>query len=86
MPDVSPTPYCLIVQRHWVVSCSVKTRTCSAKRPSGSSRVGRLRSIYAHQLKVTIGRCVGDLERLAHAGAPEDFANRVQYLPAHNPP
>jgi hypothetical protein len=37
--------------------------------------------IYAHQLKVTIGQCVRDLELLAHAGAPEDFANRVQYLP-----
>jgi hypothetical protein len=37
--------------------------------------------IYAHQLKVTIGQCIRDLELLAHAGAPEDFANRVQYLP-----
>jgi hypothetical protein len=37
--------------------------------------------IYAHQLKVTIGQCVRDLELLAQAGAPEDFANRVQYLP-----
>jgi predicted nuclease of predicted toxin-antitoxin system len=36
--------------------------------------------IYAHQLKVTIGQCIRDLELLAHAGAPEDFANRVQYL------
>jgi Domain of unknown function (DUF5615) len=37
--------------------------------------------IYAHQLKVTIGQCVRELELLAQAGAPEDFANRVQYLP-----
>jgi hypothetical protein len=37
--------------------------------------------IYAHQLKVTIGQCVRDLELVAHAGAPEDFANRVEYLP-----
>jgi predicted nuclease of predicted toxin-antitoxin system len=37
--------------------------------------------IYAHQLKVTIGQCVRDLELVAHAGVPEDFANRVQYLP-----
>jgi Domain of unknown function (DUF5615) len=36
---------------------------------------------YAHQLKVTIGQCVRDLELVAHAGAPEDFANRVEYLP-----
>jgi hypothetical protein len=37
--------------------------------------------IYAHQLKVTIGQCIRDLELLAHAGVPQDFANRVEYLP-----
>jgi hypothetical protein len=37
--------------------------------------------IYAHQLKVTISQCIGDLEILALVGAPEDFANRVEYLP-----
>lgn len=37
--------------------------------------------IYAHQLKVTIGQCVRGLELVAHAGAPEDYADRVEYLP-----
>jgi hypothetical protein len=37
--------------------------------------------IYAHQLQVTVGQCVRDLEILALAGNPEDFANRVEYLP-----
>jgi hypothetical protein len=37
--------------------------------------------IYAHQLQVTIGQCVRDLELVAHAGVSGDFANRVQYLP-----
>jgi hypothetical protein len=37
--------------------------------------------IYAHQLKVTIGQCIRDLETLALVGEPEDFANRVEYLP-----
>jgi hypothetical protein len=37
--------------------------------------------IYAHQLKVTIGQCIRDLEALALVGEPEDFANRVEYLP-----
>jgi Domain of unknown function (DUF5615) len=37
--------------------------------------------IYAHQLRVTIGRIIGDLELLAHATTTEDFANRVEYLP-----
>jgi len=37
--------------------------------------------IYAHQLKVTVGQCVRDLEVIALAGEAEDFANRVEYLP-----
>lgn len=37
--------------------------------------------IYAHQLRITIGRAVNDLEILAQAGSLEDFANRVEYLP-----
>lgn len=37
--------------------------------------------IYAHQLRVTIGRIVDDLELLAQAGTKEDFANRVEFLP-----
>ncbi len=37
--------------------------------------------IYAHQLRVSIGRCVQDLELLAGACEPEELANRVQYLP-----
>lgn len=39
--------------------------------------------IYTHQLKVTVGQCIRDLEILALAGEPEDFANRVDYLPLH---
>ena len=37
--------------------------------------------IYAHQLRVTIGRCVHDLALIAEAGKPEDLANRVEHLP-----
>jgi hypothetical protein len=37
--------------------------------------------IYAHQLHVTIGRCVHDLELIARCGEPEDLASRVEHLP-----
>ena len=37
--------------------------------------------VYANQLRVSIGQCVQDLEVIALAGEPEDFANRVEYLP-----
>ncbi len=37
--------------------------------------------IYAHQLRISIGQCTEDLELLAKVGEPEDFVNRVEYLP-----
>jgi hypothetical protein len=37
--------------------------------------------IYAHQLRVSIGKCIHDLEIIAKAGEPEDMFNRVEYLP-----
>lgn len=37
--------------------------------------------IYAHQLAVTIGQCILDLEVIAKAGEPEDMADRVEFLP-----
>jgi uncharacterized protein with PIN domain len=37
--------------------------------------------IYAHQLKISIGDCVRDLEIIAEAGSPEDLVNQAQFLP-----
>lgn len=37
--------------------------------------------VYAHQLRVTIGRCVQDLALIAEVNEPEDLANRVEHLP-----
>lgn len=37
--------------------------------------------IYAHQLRVSIGRCVRDLEVLAKAGEPDDLKNEIIFLP-----
>lgn len=37
--------------------------------------------IYAHQLRVTIGACVQDLEIIAKNGEPEDLKNQVVFLP-----
>jgi uncharacterized protein with PIN domain len=37
--------------------------------------------VYAHQLRVSIGRCVQDLEILAKAGEPADLLNGVIFLP-----
>src|SRR5262245_13420226 len=37
--------------------------------------------IYAHQQRITVGRCLTDLELLATADDPPDMLNRVEYLP-----
>jgi hypothetical protein len=37
--------------------------------------------IYAHQLRVTIGICVQELEIIAKNGALEDLKNQVVFLP-----
>lgn len=37
--------------------------------------------IYAHPLKVSIGRCINDLEIICRAGEPKDLADRVEFLP-----
>lgn len=37
--------------------------------------------IYAHQLRVSIGVCIRNLEIIAKVGEPEDLLNRVQFLP-----
>ena len=37
--------------------------------------------VYAHQLEVSIGRCVADLEVIAKAGLPEEAMGRVIHLP-----
>lgn len=37
--------------------------------------------IYAHQLRVTIGRCVQDLALMAEAANPADMASQIEHLP-----
>ena len=37
--------------------------------------------IYAHQLRVSIGRCIDDLEMIAKVGETGDLVNGVFYLP-----
>jgi hypothetical protein len=51
----------------------------AAKRQRSGKQFGGV--IYAHQLGITIGRGVNDLEILAQTGTLEDFVNRVEYLP-----
>ena len=37
--------------------------------------------VYAHQLNISIGECVDDLEIIAGASELSEWINRVEYLP-----
>lgn len=53
-------------------------REATRRQKSGESFAG---VIYAHQLKVTIGRCVTDLELISQASERHEWVNRVGHLP-----
>jgi len=56
---------------------------CSRRQRSVSGAGSIFGGVHftAHQLSITIGRAINDVEVLAQAGSSEDFANRVEYLP-----
>ena len=37
--------------------------------------------VYAHQLNVSIGQCITDLELIAQASEAAEWVNRTEYLP-----
>jgi uncharacterized protein with PIN domain len=37
--------------------------------------------VYSHQLYVTIGECVAELEIIAKGSEPDEWVNHVEYLP-----
>ena len=37
--------------------------------------------VYAHQMHVSIGKCIADLEIISKASSAEEMANRVEFLP-----
>ena len=53
-------------------------REATRRQQSGQGFAG---VIYAHQLKVTIGQCIRNLELIAQVCESEDFANWIEYLP-----
>ena len=53
-------------------------REASRRLRDGQPLVGL---VYAHQLHVTVGQCVRDLELIATVGEPENLAGRVHHLP-----
>ena len=53
-------------------------REANRRQQTGEAFAGVL---YAHQLNVTIGQCITDLELIAQASEPAEWINRTEYLP-----
>ena len=53
-------------------------RIAATKQQEGEDFAGL---IYAHQLNVTDGQCIDDLEFIAGASEPEEWWGKVLYLP-----
>ena len=51
----------------------------AAERQRGNRPFSGL--VYAHQLRVSIGRCIDDLELIAKASNPEEWIGKVIFLP-----
>lgn len=37
--------------------------------------------LFVHKLRLTVGECITDLEEIAVCCIPEEFENRIQYIP-----
>lgn len=53
-------------------------REAQQRQQSGKSFCG---VIFAHQRRVSIRKCIDDLEIIAQAVKPEELVNQVEYLP-----
>ena len=56
--------------------------TCFEKEHSvKSTEKGSSGIIYAHQLNVSVGQCVIDLELIVKASDSDEWISRLEYLP-----
>lgn len=53
-------------------------REAAQRQQSGEPFAG---VIYAHQLKITTGQCINDLDLIAQVHELSEFTNWVEYLP-----
>lgn len=53
-------------------------REANKRQQTGETFAG---VIYAHQLNITIGRCIDDLELIAKATESDEWLNNTVYLP-----
>jgi len=62
-----------------LVSQDVDLLQEAARRQATGQRFSGV--VYSHQLRITVGQAIRDLELLATIYEPADLENRVEYLP-----
>jgi len=78
LPDAKLLDRATLLGRILVAHDKGFLREATHRQQGGQSFAG---IIYAHQIEMTIGECLNDLELIAKGYEPEDLANRVEYLP-----
>jgi predicted nuclease of predicted toxin-antitoxin system len=53
-------------------------REAKKRQQSGEDFAGL---VYGHQLNVSVGQCIDDLELIAQVSTPDEWVNRLLYLP-----
>ncbi|HYO98610.1 MAG TPA: DUF5615 family PIN-like protein [Pyrinomonadaceae bacterium] len=53
-------------------------REARKRQQSGEAFAG---VVYGHQLNVSVGLCIDDLELIAQVSEPDEWVNRLLYLP-----
>jgi hypothetical protein len=78
---VFPIKSSLIVQWNCGGFCSRRMKISWLRQIIVRERIPFAGVVYAHQLRVSIGTCVHELELIAKVADAEDLADRVEYLP-----
>ena len=76
-----PIAFSLIAQLNCGAFCSRRMKTFWLRQITVREKRFLLLESCTHQLHVSIGTCVRELELIAKVAGPEDLADRVEYLP-----
>ena len=81
MQENLTTHACLTAQQNYAVSFSRKMMTYLKKQHGDKKQVKNLLALFTGINNVTVGQCIEDLDLIAQATEPEEWANLVIYLP-----
>lgn len=78
LSDTQLLDRCQAYRRVFVTFDKDLLREAARRQKNGIAFAG---VIYAHPLRISVGKCIHDLELIAKIAQPEDVENRVIFLP-----